>query len=412
MSRQVHCNDAQSSEVGPLKVLLVVGDYPPVPGGMSDQTGLLAKEFVQLGVRIAVLTTKVSGEPVRSVEEGVDVCRLMSRWHMSELGAVLRVLDELGPGAVVSVMYGDWTTRRRPLVNFLPLLLRLLRPSCRVIVNIQEFRTRKFLWRAWAAPMILTAHGLVFVDPPDRGSLLRWTTLRRPTMECIPVVSNIVPVPVTGDLRRAWRQRLGILGETPIVTFFGSFIPSKGLSVLLEAIKNVRRDGVPACLLLLGFFPYGYSGCQEFEKETREALSDGLSTGWIKLIEHCPAAAVSEYLHASDAAVFPFLRGARSNNTSVLAAATHGLPVITTQGIDTPEGFADEYGVALVPAGDETSLAGRLKQILLSDEEKTRLRTMASRAGRDYSWAALASKTMAFYDQSRVKSTSCQLQTI
>jgi glycosyltransferase involved in cell wall biosynthesis len=369
---------------------------------MSDQTELLARELVNIGARVNVLTTKVKGEEARTIRFGAEIRRVMSAWRLSEIGSILRVIDDLGPGTIVSMMYGDSTTRRRPLVNLLPVLLRLLRPQCRVIVNIQEFRTRRTLWRAWAAPMIMTAHGMIFVDPPDRESLLRWTKLKRPRMECIPIAPNILPVPVTADLRRAWRQRLGIPENNPIMTFFGSFIPSKGLPDLLEAMNNLRRDGVQGCLLLIGFFPYGYTGDREFETRMRELLSDGLAAGWIKLAENCSREVVSEYLYASDVVVFPFVRGARSNNTTVLAAIVHGLPVITTQGIDTPEGFAEQYGVTLVPAGDPAALTKRLKEVLLSDEEKTRLKSMAVLAGKDFSWGALARKTEAFFRSFKV----------
>ncbi len=216
-------------------------------------------------------------------------------------------------------------------------------------------------------------------------------------MECVPIAPNILPVPATDDQRRAWRQRLGVLAGTPVVTFFGGFVRHKGLLDLLEGMNKLRRDAIPGCLLVVGWFEPGYAGNRHYERQVREALKDGLSAGWIKLAENCPPDIVSEHLHASDVAVFPFVRGARSNNGSLLAAVAHGLPVVTTRGVDTPEGFAEQYGVALVPAGNPAALSTRLKEILLSDEEKSRLKTKAVLAAKAFSWASIASKTMAFY---------------
>jgi glycosyltransferase involved in cell wall biosynthesis len=380
-----------------MKVVLVVGDFPPVVGGLSDYTALLAQDLARLGIHVTVLTTKIEDQADRSVVLGVEIRRVMSRWRLSEIGSILRIIDELGPATIVSLMYGDSTTRRRPLVNLLPFLLRLLRPKCHVVVNIHEFRTQRTFWRIWAIPMIMTSHGMVFVDPPDKESLIRWTRLKRPKMVCIPIAPNILPVPVTNDIRRVCRQRLGMHEDIPIITFFGGMTTQKALFDLLEAMNNLRRDAVPGCLLLIGWFPSQYTGGSHYEAQFREALRDGLSAGWIKLVESCPSEEVSEYLHATDLIVLPFVRGARSNNGSLLAALAHGLPVLSTCGVDTPEGFDQEYGVALVPAGNPAALSGRLKEILLSDEEKKRLRARALLAAKAFSWETIARTTATFY---------------
>jgi glycosyltransferase involved in cell wall biosynthesis len=370
-------------------------------GGVSDYSALLAQELAVLGLHVTVLTTKVKDQEKRSLRQGVEVRRVISEWRLSEIRSILRIIDEMGPDTIVNLMYGCFPTRRRPMVNLLPLFLRLLRPHCRVVVTIHDFRTQRTRWRAWAIPMIMAAHGLIFVDPPDRELLLRWTKLKRPRMECIPVAPNILPVPVTDDQRRAWRQRLGVLDGTPVVVFFGGVLRHKGLLDLLEAINRLRRDGIPGSLLVIGWFGPDPVANQDYERGVREALAEGLSAGWIKLEEKCASDTVSEYLHASDVAVFPFVRGARCNNASLLAAVAHGLPVVATRGVDTPEGFAEQYGVALVPAGNPAALAKCLRETLLSEEQKKSLRTRALQAARAFSWPSIACATAAFYSSLR-----------
>lgn len=381
----------------PLKAVLFVGDYPPPFAGIADYTELLGQELVRLGTNVTVLTTKTMGQDSRSLRQGVDVRRAMVKWHLLEIRSILRVIDEMGPETILSLMYGGLAMRRRPLVILLPLLLRVLRPHCRVIVTIHEFRTHRTRWRLWTLPMIMAAHGLIFVDEPEREYLLRWTKLKTPRMECIPIASNISPVPVTETLRSLWRERLDISEDVPVITFFGGISRQKGVLDLIDAVDRLRRDGVRGCLLLLGRFDSGYIGNEGYEDIVREAIREGLSQGWIKLAENCPSSTVSEYLHASDIVVLPFVRGARSNNSSILASVDHGLPVLTTKGIDTPDGFAAQFGVVLVPAGDRGALGKRLKEILLSDEAKAQLKTRALSSASAVSWASLASKTAAFY---------------
>lgn len=393
----------QRTRVGRFKTLFIAGDFPPTFGGLPDYAALFVQGLAAHGLNVTVLTTKLNDQEDRSFQQGVEIRRAISDWRISEIDTILRVIDEMGPGTVVNLMYGGFAMRRRPMVNLLPILLRLLRPKFRVIVTVHEFRTQRFRWRVWAISMIMFAHGLIFVDRADRDLLLRWTKLKRPKMKCIPIAPNILPVSVSNDKRKLWRQRLGILDGTPIVAFFGGISRQKGFLHLLEAIKKLKGDGVGAYLLVVGWFDPGYAGNWGYESEVREAMKVGLSAGWIKFAESCPPDVVSEYLHASDVVVLPFVRGARSNNGSLLAAVAHGLPVLTTRGVDTPEGFGEEYGVALVPAEDSIALSNRLKEIVLSDQEKSQLKAEALRAASVFSWASNARMTAAFYDSCGVR---------
>lgn len=222
-------------------------------------------------------------------------------------------------------------------------------------------------------------------------------------MECIPIAPNIMPVAVTKNKRRTWRHRLGVQDNTPIITFFGGVREGKGIFDLFEAISNLRGDAIPACLLLIGWFELGFARNRKYCERVRDVFKDGLSAGWIKLAEDCAPDVVSEHLHASDVAVFPFVRGVRSNNGSLLAAVAHGLPVIATRGVDTPNGLDEQYGITLVPARNPKALTMCLKEILLSDERKNSLRTRAQQAAKDFSWASIANATATFYDSFKVK---------
>ena len=121
---------------------------------------------------------------------------------------------------------------------------------------------------------------------------------------------------------------------------------------------------------LIGWFPSGYIGDALYEAQTRELIDNDRCKGWVQLEERCPAETVSKYLHASDVVALPFVRGARPNNGTVLAAVLHEWPVLTTEGIDTPEEFGEKYGVSLVPAGNSDALYMRLKELVLSESLK------------------------------------------
>jgi len=376
-----------------MKVVMVVGEFPPLIGGISDYTAFLAKELVKLGMRVVVVTTKVNGCGRESFEEGLDVRRIISKWRMREVGFILDIIDKMGPGTIVNLQYGGSATQRRPMVTLLPAILRLMRPHCRVVVTLHEFRGQRVRWRMWTVPMLLAAHGLIFVDPPERKLLGRWTTLRRPRIKCIPIAPTIPPVPVTSAQRSTWRQNLGVVDDRPIVVFFGSIGPSKGFFDLLTSVKTLREADLPLCLLVIGWFEPWNRRKSHYESEVME----GVKTGWLKLVEKSSPSVVSQYLHASDVAVFPFIRGARSNRSSLLAAIGHGLPVVTTRGVDTPDGFDEQFGVALVPAQNVSALSTCLKGVLMSDELKEQMKVRALKAATAFSWPSVARTSAGFY---------------
>jgi glycosyltransferase involved in cell wall biosynthesis len=87
--------------------------------------------------------------------------------------------------------------------------------------------------------------------------------------------------------------------------------------------------------------------------------------------------------------VVPFDDGISLNNSTFGAAATHGLPIITTRGesIDSP--FRHNENVLLCPPRDSDALAAAIEALMDGPEIRKRLTTDV-RAMRDewVSWSA------------------------
>jgi glycosyltransferase involved in cell wall biosynthesis len=71
--------------------------------------------------------------------------------------------------------------------------------------------------------------------------------------------------------------------------------------------------------------------------------------------------------------------------------------VIATRGVDTPEGFAEQFGVVLVPAQDVAALSTCLKDVLTSDELRQKMKANALKAAGAFSWPSIARATAGFY---------------
>jgi hypothetical protein len=68
--------DTRASINSQLKIVLVVGDYPPPCGGIADYTDLLGQELVRLGMDVTVLTTEAEGQDqVASIGDPINPAR-------------------------------------------------------------------------------------------------------------------------------------------------------------------------------------------------------------------------------------------------------------------------------------------------------------------------------------------------
>jgi hypothetical protein len=281
--------------------------------GIGDYTALLSREFVNLGIQIAVLTSKCDNKNLKQFNEGVSLFYINSNWNFSSVKDIFKIIDKLGSETIIHIQHGCGGYNRHPMINLLPLFIKKRNPHYTVVVTLPEF-TRELArlpYRIRTLPMLIIAHGLIFVDPADE---------------------------------RHW-------------------------------IKSAFR----------------------YQNKANKALQKGMESGWVKLVGNVPADVVSYCLHASDIAAFPFTRGASPKRGSVLTAITHGIPTITARGPDTPKGFAERFGVEIVPAQNVEALSNRIKSIIASKNEKIKVKARIQVAAKQFSWTDIAKKTERSY---------------
>jgi glycosyltransferase involved in cell wall biosynthesis len=150
---------------------------------------------------------------------------------------------------------------------------------------------------------------------------------------------------------------------------------------------------------LVGIGLFDFRANADYQRQIAESLRPAEQEGWVRALQKVSADEVSRAMHASDAAVFPFERGVTSNRSSVLSALAHGLPVVTTNGCDTPAGFADKVPVLLAPPSCPEELADTLGRVLQSPEERAELRRRALRFSAERNWSNAAEETLSFYRQ-------------
>jgi glycosyltransferase involved in cell wall biosynthesis len=101
-------------------------------------------------------------------------------------------------------------------------------------------------------------------------------------------------------------------------------------------------------------------------------------------------------LHAADVCVLPFDEGISLHNSTFAAAATHGLPIITTRGESIEPPFRHNENVVLCPPRDPAALAEAIAELIDRPELRQTL-TSGVRRMRDewFSWERAAARIVA-----------------
>jgi glycosyltransferase involved in cell wall biosynthesis len=101
------------------------------------------------------------------------------------------------------------------------------------------------------------------------------------------------------------------------------------------------------------------------------------------------------YLHAADACVLPFDEGVTLSRSSLAAAATHRLPIITTKGERLATPFLERQNVLLCPPKDPESLAAAIESVIQNLALRQRLSEGATQLANEcFSWEKALDKTI------------------
>ena len=364
--------------MGAPRVLLVSADFPPFLSGVGDYADKLASSLHDAGADVTVLTG-VSNDP-DDAKRPFRVLRSITNWGLNQRKSILSACRQ--GYDVVHMQYPGVNYGRGPMINLLPVLLRMSGPSPRTLLTVHDFRVMRRRWRARAAPMIWSVDGLIHVDERDWPSIRAWGIGQTKPRAHIPIAANFEPVPVDAESRQQWRSELGFAPDETVVAFFGILYPHKGVGELVDSVNELHRRGRKVRVLVLGDF--------DRQAPWRPAIEQMLADPLVRWVRGASLEQVSRGLHAADLCALPFHSGASTNRSSMLAALDHGLPTVTTNGPATPPGFEIMFDVRLVPVNDRTALSAAIAQ-LIDDPPKERIRA------RRRSWATIAAETMAFY---------------
>ncbi len=157
------------------------------------------------------------------------------------------------------------------------------------------------------------------------------------------------------------RQKLGISNDAVVITFVGRLIYAKGVQDLISAFTRIKEANPNTKLLIVGDGPYRAN--LENLAHQNDCRSDILFLG------HKNQDEVIDILSITDICVNPSY--SEGLPTSVMEAASIGLPIIATDVGGTGEIIANHETGMLVKTGDTGQLEQKLRELLTNTELRT-----------------------------------------
>lgn len=320
----------------PPSICLIAGDNHTPHCGVKDYAIGLAKALENIGMRAELLAP-----PDWSVRSFLRFCGELRQRHFD----------------IIHVHYPSIGHRH----SLCPHLVGRMNVAKRVVITLHEYSYMPILQRASTHVFRWTADLLLFTTEAELVSYGRSGVARR-----IIHIGSSIP---------AWSTDLP---RSSTVLYFGQIRPEKGLEEFFELAHRSLQLARPYSFRVIGSVPPRRA---DFYKDMR--ARSGPEVEWLMNLS---SDQVSELMTSSLAAYLPFPDGASYRRTSLLAALTNGLPVITTIGSATPREMID----VLLPATGPSDALEHLERLNRCSAELLAYSSKARSFAEKFSWAEIA----------------------
>jgi hypothetical protein len=356
---------------------IITGEYPPQPGGVSDYTRLVASGLAAAGDVVHIWCPHFDA-PAPD-DPGVIVHRELGSMAPRDLFRAGRLLSDFsGPrrilvqwvphafgfrSANLPVSFWIWN---RALMHRDHVEVMVHEPYLPMRQNLLRHKALAVAHRIMLAAVLRAARHVWTAIPKWEEHCRPYTFGRRVPFTWLPVFSNI-PVDKQGAETHAVRSRY-VRSSGSLIGHFGT---------CGGAIGDALREVLPA---LLGHRPeralllIGQDSAQFRDALVRQypVLRDQIhATGALRTEE------VSSHISACDVMVQPYPDGVSSRRGSLMAALSHGKPIVATSGRLSEPLWHENGSVVLVPAGNHDEMVAATESLLRDKDARDRAGTQA-----------------------------------
>jgi glycosyltransferase involved in cell wall biosynthesis len=395
-----------------MRIGLVSAEYPPDVGGVGDHTARLAAELAARGHTVDVVTSTarartVPAGPPPGCARPVEPLRVVPRWDWRILGTIPQLAFGRG-WDVLHIQYQTGAYGLHPAINLLPFWLQrrvLHRRRPAILTTFHDLREPYILPKAGplrrlaVTRMARDSDLAVVVAVEDVAGLAGSLAAPGANVRHVPLGNHFEGVAPRFD-RATWRSRLGLSPTSELVGHLGFVNRSKAVNELVRATETLFQRGRDIHLLFIGE-PLGTADPTNrvYLEEVRRLIEQLRLAPRVHWTGMLPPEEIGAWLRCLDVAALPFRDGASARRTSLIAAWSHGTPVVTTPPAYWPAWHEGDPPAATVGTATLTAdaLASALAVLLDDPEQRRRLRDAGTRMARLFTWPSVVAQTLDVY---------------
>jgi glycosyltransferase involved in cell wall biosynthesis len=407
-----------------MRLLVISGEFPPIRTGDAHHAFHLAQRLAHRGHDVQVLTTPIDG---LNTDPSFTVHPLMGKWSWRTAPRLASFVKRCAPDGILLLFVASMYDYH-PMMTFAPTIAKSAIPGVPFVTQFEYPGGSRLSLRSFASRLIRKG---VSVWAGREGASYAYGTLLRDSDQIIVLseahavelrkasetagsrIHLIPPPPImrfsSEDVERArarGRARLRLGENDFLLVFFGYVYNRKGLDTLFHALKSLR-DRLPALRLAIVGGQAAHQFCttkterhKDYTERMKQLANDLGLADRVIWTGHCDSQSElgSIYLRAADACVLPFDDGVHLNNSSFGAAASHGLPIVTTKSDNTEDCFVDQVNALLCPPRDSRALADAIVTLVEQSATRERLRVGALQMAEEwFSWKRAMDRTLALF---------------
>ncbi len=383
-----------------MRIGQITGEYPPMQGGVGAFTQELARALTALGHELFVFTDhRAQCLDAPALDEPAHVTADARSWGWGTLSRIRRWAQAQALD-IVNIQYQAAAFQMAAFIHILPMRL----DNTRVVTTFHDLLVPYLFPKAgplrYQAVLTLarSSDGVIVTNRGDEQRLCNEKSIAR--LRHIPIGSNIRPSLPPDYNRTVWRAALGFQPEDIVIGYFGFLNASKGVDTLLQALRIVRNNRLPAKLLMIG----GRTGTSDpaniiYAREIEALVEDLNLIDHIRWTGFVDNTAVSGHLTACDMVALPFRDGVSFRRGSLMAALAHGCAIITTYPeVEMPELLEDVHA-RLIPPDSPTALAIAIEDLASNADLRAVMGRQARELSQQFTWETIATQTAAYYQE-------------
>lgn len=371
-----------------MRIGMIAGEYAPARGGVGAYTRILSQTLAKQGHELFILGTP-------DAREGDDRFHLeairswsFGCWRQVNAWAQRNALD------IVNLQYQTAAFKMSPYIHFIPQNVS----AAPVITTFHDLRVPYLFPKAGALRekivwhLAKTSDGVIVTNQEDEAQVASL-----PCHQLIPIGSNIEAPHVDAQSIADWRRRLQHNNEQ-LIGYFGLINASKGLDVLVDALKMLLDTGKNVRLIIVGDAGSSDPTNAQVQQSVNERIISCGISNQVTWTGYLPDEQVAAVLNAVEVMALPFRDGASYRRGSLMAALQQGCAIVTTQPKVPIQTFVDHENMRLVPPEDAAALASALSEVMQNSALRERLKQGTAGLARHFEWPTIAHSTAQFFE--------------